>query len=129
MFLGFYGVLQNDNQIALHGGDIQDPSPFLLQMQNKENDADFQVSMTEDTAVARRCYETLISEHCPKIKCLDGLDFSHESTLQRDRTWERMSMLGLLAGPRHINLLESDGISNPAMPSKAKMTEPPAGTE
>ncbi|KAF3912996.1 Internalin-I [Orbilia brochopaga] len=94
--LGFYAVLSKCTDIAIKSDEEVDPSPFLLQHQNSTEDEKFQCSMTEDTAVARRCYEILIGEQCPQINCLDGLTFDIEQKLRQDRVWERMTKLGLI---------------------------------
>ncbi|KAJ6258958.1 Internalin-I [Drechslerella dactyloides] len=94
--LGFYAVLSKCTDIAIKADEELDPSPFLLQHQNSTEDNRFQCSMTEDTAVARRCYEILIGEQCPQITYLDGLSFDIEQKLRQDRVWDRMTKLGLV---------------------------------
>ncbi|KAK6335412.1 hypothetical protein TWF696_002190 [Orbilia brochopaga] len=94
--LGFYAVLSKCTDIAIKSDEEHDPSPFLLQHQNNAEDERYQCSMTEDTAVARRCYEILIGEQCPQIICLDGLNFDIEQKLRQDRIWDRMTKLGLI---------------------------------
>ncbi|EPS43297.1 hypothetical protein H072_2710 [Dactylellina haptotyla CBS 200.50] len=94
--LGFYAVISKCTDVATKSTDHGDPSPFLLPHQNVDDDERFQISMTDDTAVARRCYEILIGEQCSQIIYLDGLVFDSREKLRRDVVWERMTRLGLL---------------------------------
>ncbi|KAK6531544.1 hypothetical protein TWF281_008338 [Arthrobotrys megalospora] len=95
--LGFYGILSQCTDLARpENPEILDPSPFLMQHQDKDGDEMFQRSMTEDTAVARRCYDILIGEQCPQMTHLDGLIFDIKHKLRHDSIWERMTSLGLL---------------------------------
>ncbi|KAK6363826.1 hypothetical protein TWF730_001233 [Orbilia blumenaviensis] len=100
--LGFYAILSQSTDLARPGnpGEITDPSPFLMQHQDKDSDEVFQRSMTEDTAVARRCYDILIGEQCPQMSHLDGLAFDIKQKLCHDSIWERMTSLGLLFGTK-----------------------------
>ncbi|KAF3125042.1 hypothetical protein TWF703_011073 [Orbilia oligospora] len=96
--LGFYAILSQSVDLTRSetSGETIDPSPFLMQHQDKESDEMFQRSMTEDTAVARRCYDILIGEQCPQMAHLDGLMFDIKHKLRHDLIWERMTKLGLL---------------------------------
>ncbi|KAK6356572.1 hypothetical protein TWF718_000923 [Orbilia javanica] len=96
--LGFYAILSQSTDLARPetSGEVVDPSPFLMQHQDKDSDEMFQRSMTEDTAVARRCYDILIGEQCPQMTHLDGLTFDIKYKLRHDSIWERMTSLGLL---------------------------------
>ncbi|RVD84455.1 uncharacterized protein DFL_006204 [Arthrobotrys flagrans] len=96
--LGFYAILSQSTHLTKPetSGEIIDPSPFLMQHQDKDSDEMFQRSMTEDTAVARRCYDILIGEQCPQMTHLDGLTFDIKHKLRHDSIWERMASLGLL---------------------------------
>ncbi|KAK6539790.1 hypothetical protein TWF694_009982 [Orbilia ellipsospora] len=94
--LGFYSVIPKCTTITIGSNSTADPSPFLMSHQNHDDDEAHHISMTDDTAVARRCYEILIGEHCPQITYLDGLVYDIQNKLRQDRIWERMASLGLL---------------------------------
>ncbi|KAK6495476.1 hypothetical protein TWF481_003493 [Arthrobotrys musiformis] len=111
--LGFYAILSQSTDLTRPEipGEVIDPSPFLMQHQDKDSDEMFQRSMTEDTAVARRCYDILIGEQCPQMMHLDGLVFDIKHKLRHDLIWERMTSLGLLFETK------SKGDSDPSLGS------------
>lgn len=70
--------------------------PFALAPLDENKDRTFQSRLDLETALLRRRYEIVISERCPRMKRLDGLQFRRTEVFRKDVVYDELRRVGLI---------------------------------
>ena len=87
-----------ENPICQAPSDVHILDQYLLPSQDKQQDTAHHSRLDEDTALRRRVYEMLITNACPRLTRLDGLNVNRIAFGERDKVWDRLVELGVLRG-------------------------------